>query len=469
MRPLMAIARATARVTEPGGPGGGGLRLFRAKGKPKVVTTQQRALREHHAALPQQSRALEITLPLRSFTRAKFPALAAKFGNYKAIHTAAGHSARLFRPFPDAAARLKTGRSIKPLGGFAVTSSPLSAVLGYTPALRPGVPAVGRMAFSTVASIARARFASDATATYGWARYGALGLLLLSNDEEESVAKADLRVPTSKRSSAKKARAVGGSKKIQKTQRKATPSKYFGMVRGAAQLRATARKVSYQDLMRQVAWRSLQESTTTLSIALYSYAAWDLEGFVPTSMLWSNAQGTVPVTAHAIDCLRRALDQDGTISKLITVLDAFSASGEVNDAFVEIGDGGEITLKLLFPGLSVADLRQKLSMLGLDPDDHLFEIGFGASSPDRGSVKGQDQLQVIVIPPGPPQEMHFDDEWDSRSTSSSTYSSNLDSWMQVPPSELRELFGQVEMEEPFIFDGDLGEDAAWGEDALSDE
>jgi len=221
------------------------------------------------------------------------------------------------------------------------------------------------MHFSSVANIARARFASDsANASYGWAKWGAFGLLLLKKDEDGTIKKVDLCVNLARTSSKRaggKSRKIGGIKSAG-IAKKSTQSKYFGQVRNAtAGMNMATPRTSYKELMRQAAWRCINGDATALTISLFGYGVWDLEGmfgvslaaedrtdqfpslpigFIPTSMLWRGAYGTIPITDGSLDCLRRALDQDGTLAKTVACLEEFYFSGELNEVLAEIHESG---------------------------------------------------------------------------------------------------------------------------------
>lgn len=166
-------------------------------------------------------------------------------------------------------------------------------------------------------------------------------------------------------------------------------------------------------------------------------------GFVPSSMLWGGAVRTIPLTASSIDCLRRSLDVDGTLHKTIACLEDFYATGEIDEVLAEINESGEVSLRLVFPQETVeADVRQRLHCLGMDPDDHVFEI----SGPHHHRLVGElpeiTAINVIFVPPGPPREMEFEDEWACESSAES----EPESWLDLPPSESQAImahFGDI--------------------------
>jgi hypothetical protein len=428
---------------------GGGLRIFRKAKAPKLLAAAPKSVKEYHFTPSKALNGLIETLPLRSLTRSKFPRLAAKFANYRFISGDAYSSGRLFKPFSDAAALALRSTESRAAMSRTFQTSPLgSSLIGYAPALRTAVP--GKMPFSTMASIARSRM-SDASGGYGWARLGALGLFMLKSDDDEvKVEAVELCVRPIKRSTASKTRRAAG-----KGVAKAISSKYLGAVRNAS-VRAVARKVSpYKDLMWQAAWGSIKGSKTALAISMYNYGVWDLEGFIPSSMLWCGAVGTVSITPASIDCLRRALDVDGTLAKVIACLDEFHSTGEIDQVAVEISNSGEISLTLVFPPHATEPhLRQKLSRMGLDPDDHIFEF---FREPARPLV---DDIHVVFVPSGPPTEMEFDDEWEEEVRASVM---SDESWLGLPPSEYQQFdgFGMNGVNQPVQLADAFSESNVW--------
>jgi hypothetical protein len=74
-------------------------------------------------------------------------------------------------------------------------------------------------------------------------------------------------------------------------------------------------------------------------------------------------------------------------------------------------------------------------MLGVDPDDHIFEFT-GPETRHQASLDQITSVNVIFVAPGPPHEMEFD-EWELGSVASSE--SLPESWLDVPPSENRRV------------------------------
>lgn len=148
-------------------------------------------------------------------------------------------------------------------------------------------------------------------------------------------------------------------------------------------------------------------------------------------MLWAGAAGSVPITPRSLDCLRRALDPDGTLAKTIACLEVFGGFGHADRVLFETHDNGELTLKLTFPpGVSEADVRQLLWDSGLDPDDHIFELASSRPTEEEPTIN------VVFFAPGPPKEMGFDDWFDVADQAMCD-----ESWLDVPPSETQSFAG----------------------------
>lgn len=145
-----------------------------------------------------------------------------------------------------------------------------STILSYSPALRSGIVPAGRMPFSTMASIARAGFASSNSKSQGWAKYSALGLLFLNGDDETNNKPVDLRVRRAPKELRNKSHKIAGGFK------KSTASSSNGLVRSSVQMRAALSRASFKEIMRQI--QISRSSNVALTISLYGYNVWDLEG-----------------------------------------------------------------------------------------------------------------------------------------------------------------------------------------------
>jgi hypothetical protein len=86
-------------------------------------------------------------------------------------------------------------------------------------------------------------------------------------------------------------------------------------------------------------------------------------------------------------------------------------------------------------------------MLGVDPDDHIFEFS-GPETRHQTSLDQITSVNVVFVAPGPPHEMEFD-EWESESVESSESVANSlpESWLDLPPSESRVDFASFRPDE----------------------